>query len=123
MLPPATQAKVKIMGPIEEVLPVLEEFVAREQLPDFLSGGGDGTGGVDIAGVSDRRPLLPPLCGSSWIRTGKRWQLTRRFCGQTGLGLGIPPADKVPQGLERTLSRLSEAQEDVGDEEPAATTT
>ena len=53
MLPPATQAKVKIMGPIDEVLPVLEEFVAREQLPDFLSGGGDGTGGVDIAGVSD----------------------------------------------------------------------
>ena len=72
MLPPATQAKVKIMGPIDEVLPVLEEFVAREQLPDFLSGGGDGTGGVDIAGVSDLRPL--PLLLLLLLLLPARWK-------------------------------------------------
>eukprot|EP01043_Picozoa_sp_COSAG02_P022590 COSAG02_NODE_1178_length_14042_cov_11.526674_19_plen_129_part_00 len=66
LLPPATQEKVNILGD-GDFLPLLDEFVDRDQLPSFLGGGGDETGGVDMIGVRTRHTLAhwPPLlaCG------------------------------------------------------------
>jgi len=50
LLPPATQSKVNILG-IGDFLPLLDEYVERDQLPDFLGGGGGPSGGVEMAGM------------------------------------------------------------------------
>ena len=50
LLPSATQAKVNILGD-GDFLSMLDEYVDRDQLPSFLGGGGDETGGKDIGGV------------------------------------------------------------------------
>ena len=56
LLPPATQDKVAILGD-GDFLPLLDEFVDRDQLPNFLGGGGDDSGGKDIAGVRTPRAV------------------------------------------------------------------
>ena len=55
LLPPATQAKVSILGE-GDFLPMLDEYVERDQLPCFLGGEGDDSGGKDIVGVRTPRP-------------------------------------------------------------------